>query len=224
MPRPRASRKLPASRDRVLRAAADEFAARGFAGASVDRIARRAHLNKAMIYYHFPNKQALYREVLAETFRSVGERVRQLAAGDLPPDRKIGEFLSTILAEASRRPHFPVMMLRELAEGGRHLGPETLGIMGGLLLTIRAILDEGRTSAGFRDVPLMVAYFSMVAPIIIFLVSAPVREGVRHATGVSATMISERDFVSSLQDFVLRSLAWEPGGTTADPRPRRKES
>ena len=41
------------SRQRLLTAAAAEFAARGFAGASVDRIARAARVNKAMIYYHF---------------------------------------------------------------------------------------------------------------------------------------------------------------------------
>ena len=47
------------SRQRLLTAAAAEFAARGFAGASVDRIARAARVNKAMIYYHFRSKAAL---------------------------------------------------------------------------------------------------------------------------------------------------------------------
>jgi len=38
------------SRQRLLAAAAAEFAARGFAGASVERIARAARVNKAMLY------------------------------------------------------------------------------------------------------------------------------------------------------------------------------
>ena len=46
-----------------------EFAARGFDGAKVDRIAARARVNKAMLYYHFKNKAALYREILGEQFR-----------------------------------------------------------------------------------------------------------------------------------------------------------
>ena len=37
------------------------FAARGFDGVSVDDIARDAGVNKAMIYYHFADKLALYR-------------------------------------------------------------------------------------------------------------------------------------------------------------------
>ncbi|HXW08421.1 MAG TPA: TetR family transcriptional regulator, partial [Vicinamibacterales bacterium] len=49
----RRRRDAESSRHRLLDAAAAEFAAHGFAGASVDRIAAAAGLNKAMIYYHF---------------------------------------------------------------------------------------------------------------------------------------------------------------------------
>ena len=47
------SRPARVSPDAILAAAALEFAERGFAGARVDRIARRARVNKAMLYYHF---------------------------------------------------------------------------------------------------------------------------------------------------------------------------
>ena len=49
----------PDTRTRILAAAAAEFGVHGFAATTVDRIARRARVNKAMIYYHFPNKRAL---------------------------------------------------------------------------------------------------------------------------------------------------------------------
>jgi TetR/AcrR family transcriptional regulator len=48
------------SRELILRAARTEFAARGFAGARVDRIASASGLNKQLIYYYFGSKQALY--------------------------------------------------------------------------------------------------------------------------------------------------------------------
>ena len=63
------------SRSRILAAAAAEFSARGFAGAGIDRIARRAGLNKAMIYYHFSSKQALYREILREVYAAFQVRL-----------------------------------------------------------------------------------------------------------------------------------------------------
>ena len=45
--------------------AATLFAKGGFDGVSVDDIARDAGVNKAMIYYHFADKLALYRAVVA---------------------------------------------------------------------------------------------------------------------------------------------------------------
>jgi hypothetical protein len=44
----------PDTRTRILAAASAEFGVHGFAATTVDRIARRARVNKAMIYYHFP--------------------------------------------------------------------------------------------------------------------------------------------------------------------------
>ena len=59
-----AARNPERSRERILSAALKEFAAKGFAGARVDAIARRAAINKRMLYHYFGNKERLFREVL----------------------------------------------------------------------------------------------------------------------------------------------------------------
>ena len=59
-----ATRNPERSRERILQAAFEEFAAKGFAGARVDSIARRAAINKRMLYHYFGDKQTLFREVL----------------------------------------------------------------------------------------------------------------------------------------------------------------
>jgi TetR/AcrR family transcriptional regulator len=59
------------SRERILSAAFKEFAAKGFAGARVDAIARRAGINKRMLYHYFGDKEALFRHVLR---RKMAER------------------------------------------------------------------------------------------------------------------------------------------------------
>ncbi len=56
------------TRERILRAALNEFASRGFSGARMEAIARKAKANKAMIHYYFGNKQALYRSLLELIF------------------------------------------------------------------------------------------------------------------------------------------------------------
>jgi TetR/AcrR family transcriptional regulator len=59
-----ASRNPERSRERILSAALKEFAAKGFAGARVDAIARRAAINKRMLYHYFGDKEELFKAVL----------------------------------------------------------------------------------------------------------------------------------------------------------------
>jgi len=70
-------RNLNRTREKILAAALAEFSARGFAGARVDAIAKRARVNKRMLYYCFGAKQDLYREILR---RKLAERSEWLEA------------------------------------------------------------------------------------------------------------------------------------------------
>jgi TetR/AcrR family transcriptional regulator len=62
------TRDLARTRDRILKAALTEFAAHGLAGARCDEIARRARVNKRMLFYCFGSKEDLYREILQRKF------------------------------------------------------------------------------------------------------------------------------------------------------------
>lgn len=59
------------TKERILLSAFEEFARRGFAGARVDEIANRAGCNKALLYQHYGDKEALFRSVLEEKMRSM---------------------------------------------------------------------------------------------------------------------------------------------------------
>ena len=65
------ARNPKCTRERILSTALNEFAARGFAGARVDAIARRPAINKRMLYHYFGDKEALFRAVL---IRKIAER------------------------------------------------------------------------------------------------------------------------------------------------------
>jgi AcrR family transcriptional regulator len=73
------------TQQRILEAALEEFAGKGFAGARVDVIARRARINKRMLYHYFGDKEGLFREVLR---RKIADRSAWLAgAPDDPVER-----------------------------------------------------------------------------------------------------------------------------------------
>lgn len=65
------------SRDRILRAARDEFAQHGFAGARIDKIVRKAGTNPRMIYHYFGSKSGLYVAVLEDALGNL--RAQELA-------------------------------------------------------------------------------------------------------------------------------------------------
>jgi AcrR family transcriptional regulator len=61
------------TRQALLDHATDAFAEKGFEGASVREITRRAEVNSAAINYHFGGKEALYRDVLRLAFAALGD-------------------------------------------------------------------------------------------------------------------------------------------------------
>jgi len=200
------ARRAERSRERLFAAAAREFAAHGFAGASVDRIAARARVNKAMIYYHFRSKAGLYRDILHDMFRSVGARAGEVAASDLAPAEKIGRFIDAIAAEAEARPHFPPIWFREIAEGGAHLDLAVLHDMAGVVRALGAIVEQGRRSAAFRPVSPLLVHAGIVAPLLMFLASAGFRARLEQVGVKGAAAIELPQVVDHLQRVALGVL------------------
>ncbi|BAJ29962.1 MULTISPECIES: TetR family transcriptional regulator [Kitasatospora] len=73
------------TKQRLLSAAREEFAAHGIAGARVDRIAELAGVNKERIYGYFGSKQKLFDQVVAAALDELAEAV-PLRPGDDPGD------------------------------------------------------------------------------------------------------------------------------------------
>ena len=195
--------------DVILNAAAREFAERGFGGARVDHIARRARVNKAMIYYHFKSKQSLYRTLLLGTFSLVAARLQTIAALDRPPAEKIDLAIQGMAEFIQDHSFFPAIMLREVAEGGAHLDRETLRALGAVPAAVARIVHEGVATGAFRPVNPVFAYFNMLGPLVLFLAGAPMRKEIGDLHVVDMQSLSTDEFVQQLQASARRSLALE---------------
>lgn len=68
------------AKDRILRAAREEFAHKGFAGARVESISQKADINKAMIFYYFHSKENLYKEIIQQALSDLMPRVNDAFA------------------------------------------------------------------------------------------------------------------------------------------------
>jgi AcrR family transcriptional regulator len=86
------------TRDRLVEAAGQFFAERGFEGTTVRDICQRADANIAAVNYYFGDKQRLYIEAVVRAHRWRMERAT-LPDWDerTPPEEKLADFISTFL-------------------------------------------------------------------------------------------------------------------------------
>lgn len=204
---PRPGTDSAATRDAIFAAAAEAFSRRGFDGVVVDHIARAAGVNKAMIYYHFKDKLALYREIVRDMLRHVGGAVDAIAMSDASPEDKIARWIETFVTIGEKRPYFPPMLMREIAEGAPHLDHETFIGMRAVLAAFVRILTEGQERGAFRSVHPVLAYMSLVAP----LMFNAARERAAAQPGREDlpmfVELSHADLTRHMQHVALRMLA-----------------
>jgi AcrR family transcriptional regulator len=116
-----ASSQLAAdTRERLLAAAGQVFAEKGFKDATVREICNRAAVNIAAVNYHFGDKERLYGELVKEAHRLRAQRV-PLPGWDesTAPEQKLREFVHTLLVRLldDPAPQWHVqLMLREMAQ------------------------------------------------------------------------------------------------------------
>ena len=196
----------PDSRERIFRAGASAFAARGFAGANVDRIAAAAGVNKAMIYYHFKSKAALYHEILREMFEAVAARLDEMGARHRKPEGKIRAFVEAIAHEAEARPHFPPIWFREIAEGGTHLDAGTIATVASIVHRLVLIIREGVAAGKFRRVDPLLIHGGIVGPLLLYYASARLRKRMARAGIRGADRFDSRDVIAHVQRVALTTL------------------
>ena len=137
-------RKLKNSRaQRVLSAAADEFAKRGFEGARVDQIARRAGVNKQLLFYYYHSKRGLFQAVVSG---AALELERALADISIPSGRPLERMRRALEAQfeyMARRPELVAL----LSQGGRAEGAS----FAPAIKRVVVLLAEGQGRGEVRD-------------------------------------------------------------------------
>lgn len=211
---PRSATPTPNSRLRILTAATAEFALRGFEAATIDRIARRARLNKAMIYYHFHSKRALYSTVLRDVFTLMRAHLAAIAASPSSPPDKLDQFVAVFILEGQHLSHIAPIMLREIADGGRRLDDETYTAMAHVLGVIRSIVDEGRRQGAFAAVDPLLLWLTTVWPIVVYLATEPIRNAVARVARFDPSRLDQDRFIRHMQTLNRRMLL--PTSAAAD--------
>jgi hypothetical protein len=120
---------------------------------------------------------------------------------------------------AETRPYMPPIMLREMAEGARRLDADTLRLMAVIFRNLARILDQGARLGVFRPADPTLTYFSLIAPVIFFRGTAPIRKAFGKAR-ILKVHADSAAFVATLKRTARAALA--PAAPATSPAPIRK--
>ncbi len=137
-------RKLKNSRaQQVLGAASDEFARRGFEGARVDQIARRAGVNKQLVFYYYGSKRGLFQAVVAG---AAGDLERALTELTIPSGRPLERIRRAVEAQFDYLAQRPDLVALR-SQGGRAQGAP----FAPAIKRVVVLLAEGQGRGDVRD-------------------------------------------------------------------------
>jgi len=202
-------RDAEATREALLAAATALFADRGYDGTTVDAIAVRAHVNKAMISYHFEGKHGLYTAILDRDFGWASAQLSELTAQTVPADAKLSRFVAIFGELHQRRPGLSAMMLREAMSGGRELDPSLLPDIRRIFEAVQAIVKQGVEEGTFRKVDPLVMHHTVIGSLAFYFAAKPLRDRMIACGVVPIAPPDPQAFIGEVQELLARGLAKE---------------
>jgi TetR/AcrR family transcriptional regulator len=172
------------TRQKIVEAAREEFAKHGLDGARVDRIAKCASVNKAMLYYHFRSKENLYEAVIKDFFSIIGGRIHQQIINATSMEEALAGLANVHASVMAEFPNVRPIMLRELAEPHGDLLDwisEKLSSEG-VSKAARHRLEEKMESGEFRKIDIRQSMVSFVTMSLGYFLLSPLMDRVWNVT------------------------------------------
>ena len=196
-------------RDRIKQAAAEVFAERGFDGARMQEIADRAGANKAMIYYYFDSKEALFTAIFAENFANLLQLLNSILQVEaVDPKVVIPQLVHLHLDFLHRHPELPKMIIREIQSGNpviEKLVKASVSRFSGQLLALREEMAAAIGNKRIRDVdPVQTVWNLFALHIFVFIVRPILATAFPVEFADSSRMLAQRE--KAIVDLMLYGL------------------
>ena len=154
---PAAQRKKTRSavdtRERILRAAVNEFAAKGFSGGRIEAICKSARANIRMIYHHFGGKEGLYIAALEETLSELRKEELKLDVDGASPMEAMLQLFEFTYEHFAAHPRLISLLSGENLLKAKFLkrSKRTPVISSPVIAQLRKIVGRGEAGGQFRE-------------------------------------------------------------------------
>jgi AcrR family transcriptional regulator len=184
-----------ATKERIFKAAAQDFAKLGFDGARVDRIAAAAKINKQLIYHYFGSKDDLFTAVLERAYLDIRTQEAALELDSLRADEAILQLVEFTWRYYLKNPDFIRLLNSENQMEARHLkaSPRTREINANYIALAKKLVERGARERSVRpDIDPMQLSVSIAALGFFYLMNRHTLSKVFQRNLGSKKMLDER--------------------------------
>jgi TetR/AcrR family transcriptional regulator len=187
------------TRNKILEIAETEFAAEGFAGAHLQKIAEQVGVRKTALYYYFESKSALYTAVLAAMLEDFDRTVTTAVESDETPERRLVRLVELINDLLAEHPNYARILIRVFVDRPPIEAAQLLPIIERVVGRVMQFYRQGADRGAFRHVSSR-HFFLSVLGMTVFHYAAP---------GFSARILGVEDI------FTRPTVAWRREEVTA---------
>ena len=134
--------KSRARREQILDAAFHTFARRGYRDTAMDEIATAADTSKGGVYFHFPTKEAIFRELMKTTADRLAGKVERAVLAETDPIARAEAALRTVLGTFAGHRTMARLFFVDALGAGRAFSAETNAMHDRFAAMIAGYLDE----------------------------------------------------------------------------------
>ena len=179
-------------RERILLAAEQVFAERGFRGTTTREVAGKAGIANSLIFYYFKNKMALYEAVFQSFFDQLEGLVQQNLSLDLDRLGQLRQFLFTFTDYAKEHRNMIRLLLREIIDNGRMVQKIAREYFKPLYEIATEFLTEGKNESLFREVDALHYIHSFIGMNVFYFVAEPIVQAVGAANPYGSEEVERR--------------------------------
>jgi len=198
-------RDAEASKRTIITHAIALFSEKGYASASMDELASRCGLNKAMVFYYFKNKKGLYEAVMQEVLEQIQEAVMEENKTHIRPRDELAGFIRTYAKFACEHPYLPALLLKELSDSGAVVPQMLFGSMRKLFALFSDILKRGEAKGCFANAVPMVLYFMVLGTLNLMVTTKPLRQKAAQMDDIVVDTCAECD-MEEIADYLVEKM------------------